>query len=205
MVRLVLQLVLCVLPATPTAPPRGGQGSYLVKSRGADGTARLAWRGPPGPYGAPLPELKLEAQPSARGGSIARVRITDAALPRWEVPGVVVPPPPKTAQTTPPAAPALEVEVVDVGQPFGFRVVRSSTGRGVGAPLFDSTPGFVFKDRLLSRLDPQDLFDRTAEGWRRAHGLSLTNRWPRVGQDLRPAHPIRGAARTKPLCLRFHH
>ncbi|KNC45946.1 acid alpha glucosidase [Thecamonas trahens ATCC 50062] len=111
-------------------------------SHGADGSlvADLV-RGPvPSPWGSDIKNLRLEVVPMS--DAIVRVRISDPAEARWEVPDVVHALPP-----SPPAPAVYGIELGSSGAPMSLRIFRTATN----VTLLDtSLPGMVFTDTFLS-------------------------------------------------------
>lgn len=120
---------------------------------GFKGTLSLLGKGT-NTYGPDLSALRLEAVYETV--DTFRLRITDPAASRWEVPSSVLPRP-SPADVPPLSADQLNYEFAFTSSPFTFRVTRKSDGRD----LFRMDTPFVFKDQYIELSTVTDKQART--------------------------------------------
>eukprot|EP00163_Fabomonas_tropica_P028458 TRINITY_DN5799_c0_g1_i1.p1 TRINITY_DN5799_c0_g1~~TRINITY_DN5799_c0_g1_i1.p1 ORF type:complete len:964 (-),score=240.45 TRINITY_DN5799_c0_g1_i1:111-3002(-) len=168
-----------------SSAPYGLSGTVSVKSNGR------------GVFGPDIPTLSVQAIEETN--TRLRVRITDNANARWEVPNSILPRPPIPSSR----ASSPEYKFAYTANPFGFSVTRNSDN----AVMFNSTPGsfnpLVFEDQYLeisTSLQPQarlfGLGEQTQSGgfalnpgttftmWNRDQPAATTN------QNLYGTHPF---------------
>eukprot|EP00808_Paulinella_micropora_P029188 g1720.t1 len=145
MLVLVLWLQLCWLSACAVhVPIRPDMGFYAIWEHVETASGlRLSLQWQPGStalpngYDPPISLVRLDV--TYELDSIVRLRVTDPAGPRWEVPGVAPPPAPTAS-----IGRAYRVDLSPNKQQFSLRVTRTADG----AALFDSTYLFYSKRYL---------------------------------------------------------